>query len=210
MARYIAEHLAKKEEEIRQSKSFQDGIKRTKDKQRAIEQYEKQLEKQSRKRKNEDAETSDNEYLQISAVDERNQTGILPECTLITRGPSHTEEKFLDRVDNKSNTELLDFIQRGVAFHHGGMNKSQRIAVEALFRTGYLKVIFSTSTLASGIHMPCKTVAFANDSVWLDTFYYRQASGRAGRRGFDVEGKLQLSLSKYYSTRRSVYRNPTS
>ncbi|KAF9767377.1 hypothetical protein IL306_000076 [Fusarium sp. DS 682] len=38
--------------------------------------------------------------------------------------------------------------------------------------------------------MPCKTVVFSGDSVFLSSQNYRQASGRAGRRGFDLLGNV--------------------
>ena len=38
--------------------------------------------------------------------------------------------------------------------------------------------------------MPTKTVAFVKDSIQLDALQYRQSSGRAGRRGFDVQGNI--------------------
>ena len=38
--------------------------------------------------------------------------------------------------------------------------------------------------------MPTKTVAFINDSIYLDALQYRQSSGRAGRRGFDIQGNI--------------------
>ena len=44
--------------------------------------------------------------------------------------------------------------------------------------------------LALGVHMPTKTVAFIKDSIQLDALQYRQSSGRAGRRGFDVQGNI--------------------
>ena len=47
--------------------------------------------------------------------------------------------------------------------------------------------------------MPTKTVAFVKDSIFLDALQYRQSSGRAGRRGFDVQGNvvfLDIPMSK--------------
>lgn len=38
--------------------------------------------------------------------------------------------------------------------------------------------------------MPTKTTAFVQDSFSLDSLQYRQSTGRAGRRGFDVQGNV--------------------
>jgi superfamily II RNA helicase len=85
---------------------------------------------------------------------------------------------------------LLNGLRRGVGVHHAGMNRKYRQVVEMLFRKGYLRVVIATGTLALGINMPCKTVVFSGDSVFLTALNYRQAAGRAGRRGFDMLGNV--------------------
>ncbi|XP_048797846.1 probable ATP-dependent RNA helicase DDX60 isoform X3 [Lagopus muta] len=80
--------------------------------------------------------------------------------------------------------------RRGIGYHHGSMAMRERQTVEMLFRLGYIKVVTATSTLALGINMPCRSVVFADDSVFLDALNYRQMSGRAGRRGQDMIGDV--------------------
>ncbi|KAH7396308.1 DEAD/DEAH box helicase-like protein [Pyrenochaeta sp. MPI-SDFR-AT-0127] len=96
---------------------------------------------------------------------------------------------------------LIDGLRRGVGVHHAGMNRKYRYCVEMLFRKGYLRVVIATGTLALGINMPCKTVIFSGDSVFLTALNFRQAAGRAGRRGFDLLGNVVfhgVSLSKVH------------
>ncbi|KAI0204716.1 hypothetical protein F4808DRAFT_474095 [Astrocystis sublimbata] len=85
---------------------------------------------------------------------------------------------------------LFSALKRGIAVHHAGMNRKYRQVVEILFRKGFLTVVIATGTLALGINMPCKTVAFIGDSAYLTTLNYRQGAGRAGRRGFDLLGNV--------------------
>lgn len=85
---------------------------------------------------------------------------------------------------------LTDGLQRGIGVHHAGMNRKYRQVVEMLFRKGYLRVVIATGTLALGINMPCATVVFSGDSIFLTALNYRQAAGRAGRRGFDLLGNV--------------------
>ena len=85
---------------------------------------------------------------------------------------------------------LIDGLRRGIGIHHAGMNRKYRQIVEILFRKGFLRVVIATGTLALGINMPCKTVVFSGDSVFLTALNYRQCAGRAGRRGFDLLGNV--------------------
>ncbi|KAJ3109195.1 hypothetical protein HDU97_008594 [Phlyctochytrium planicorne] len=85
---------------------------------------------------------------------------------------------------------LIEGLKRGVGIHHAGLPRSYLSTVEALTRSGHLRVVFATGTLAMGVNMPCKTSAFIGDSVFLSSLLYKQASGRAGRRGFDLQGNV--------------------
>jgi ATP-dependent RNA helicase DDX60 len=85
---------------------------------------------------------------------------------------------------------LITALSRGIGVHHAGMNRKYRQTVEMLFRKGFLRVVIATGTLSLGINMPCKTVVFSGDTIYLTALNYRQSGGRAGRRGFDVLGNI--------------------
>jgi ATP-dependent RNA helicase HelY len=89
----------------------------------------------------------------------------------------------------------LDALERGVAAHHAGMLPVFKEVVEELFSQGLLKVVFATETLALGINMPARTVVLERLVKWNGETHaeitpgeYTQLTGRAGRRGIDVEG----------------------
>ncbi|PHH89992.1 hypothetical protein CDD83_4791 [Cordyceps sp. RAO-2017] len=88
------------------------------------------------------------------------------------------------------NPKVIEGLRRGIAVHHAGMNRQYRQVVEMLFRKGFLTAVVATGTLALGINMPCKTVVFFGDSIFLTALSYLQAAGRAGRRGFDILGNV--------------------
>jgi ATP-dependent RNA helicase HelY len=91
--------------------------------------------------------------------------------------------------------EWRDALERGVAAHHAGMLPAFKETVEELFVRGLIKAVFATETLALGINMPARTVVLErlvkfNGEAHLDLTpgEYTQLTGRAGRRGIDVEG----------------------
>jgi ATP-dependent RNA helicase HelY len=91
--------------------------------------------------------------------------------------------------------EWRDALERGVAGHHAGMLPAFKETVEELFVRGLVKVVFATETLALGINMPARTVVLerlvkynGEAHVDLTPGEYTQLTGRAGRRGIDIEG----------------------
>ncbi|NXM37280.1 DDX60 helicase, partial [Oxyruncus cristatus] len=114
-------------------------------------------------------------------------------CTYADR--KAVDEDTLRKIFHRLRFERRGYLQqmmalRGIGYHHASMSARQRQVVEMLFRLGYVKVVTATSSLALGINMPCKSVVFAEDSVFLDALNYRQMSGRAGRRGQDMIGNV--------------------
>ncbi|MCD1573281.1 DEAD/DEAH box helicase [Agromyces mediolanus] len=91
--------------------------------------------------------------------------------------------------------EWLEGLQRGVAAHHAGMLPAFKEIVEELFQQKLLKVVFATETLALGVNMPARSVVLeklekfnGEARVPITPGEYTQLTGRAGRRGIDVEG----------------------
>ncbi len=91
--------------------------------------------------------------------------------------------------------DWLDGLSRGVAAHHAGMLPAFKEIVEELFQRKLLKAVFATETLALGVNMPARTVVLeklekfnGEARVPITPGEYTQLTGRAGRRGIDVEG----------------------
>ncbi|CAN5255540.1 DEAD/DEAH box helicase [soil metagenome] len=91
--------------------------------------------------------------------------------------------------------EWLEGLQRGVAAHHAGMLPAFKEVVEELFQKKLVKAVFATETLALGINMPARTVVLeklekynGEARVPITPGEYTQLTGRAGRRGIDIEG----------------------
>jgi len=91
--------------------------------------------------------------------------------------------------------EWVSIWERGLAVHHAGLLPLFKEIIEGLFKEGLLKVVFATETLALGINMPARTVVLEKLIKWNGESHvmitpgeYTQLTGRAGRRGIDVEG----------------------
>ena len=98
--------------------------------------------------------------------------------------------------------EWVDGLERGVAAHHAGLLPAFKSTVEELFQAGYVKAVFATETLALGINMPARTVVLEKLSKWngeghvaISAGEYTQLTGRAGRRGIDIEGNAVILWS---------------
>lgn len=91
--------------------------------------------------------------------------------------------------------DWLEALERGIAAHHAGMLPTFKEVVEELFAKGLVKAVFATETLALGINMPARSVVLEKLVKWNGETHadvtpgeFTQLTGRAGRRGIDIEG----------------------
>jgi ATP-dependent RNA helicase HelY len=98
--------------------------------------------------------------------------------------------------------QWLEGLELGVAAHHAGLLPAFKEVVEELFQKKLVKVVFATETLALGINMPARTVVLEKLEKFngearlpLTPGEYTQLTGRAGRRGIDVEGHSLIQWS---------------
>ena len=122
--------------------------------------------------------TTDEEAAEIRRVVER-RTAELPQADLAVLGY----------------WEWREALERGIAAHHAGLLPAFKETVEELFVRGLVRAVFATETLALGINMPARTVVLerlvkfnGEAHAELTPGEYTQLTGRAGRRGIDVEG----------------------
>jgi helicase len=102
----------------------------------------------------------------------------------------------LNRLEpTRSRERLLETLSHGVAFHNSDLSPEERRVVEEAFRSGGVKVLVSTSTLAVGMNLPAHNVFVASEKWRYDERFgmpwktpilrgeYENMGGRAGRYG---------------------------
>lgn len=130
-----------------------------------------------------------------------------PECVARARGLTKLLEQsgaanalkdIASLEDSGVNPMLSALLPYGVAFHNTDLSWEQRSVVERHFRSGDIRVLFTTSTLAMGMNLPARNV-FLDAERWeqfdhsrggmvpLTQSDYENISGRAGRYGLEPQ-----------------------
>jgi helicase len=109
---------------------------------------------------------------------------------------------------------LVTNIQNGVAFHHAGLESSQRRLVEQGFKDHRIKCIIATPTLAAGVNIPARRVIIRD--LWrydgnfgmtpIPILEYKQQAGRAGRPRYDTIGEA-ITIAKDSNQRDQIFYN---
>ncbi|MEB2282593.1 DEAD/DEAH box helicase [Lysinibacillus xylanilyticus] len=118
--------------------------------------------------------------------------------------------KFADNLDDKIDPRLSslielvestmheeyylnDCLQKGIAFHFGGLPQRIREKIEFLFREKVIDNIFCTSTLLEGVNLPAKNIFILSNAIGLKSFSdvdFWNLAGRAGRLTKDLSGNI--------------------
>ncbi len=93
--------------------------------------------------------------------------------------------------------KLSHIVEKGIAFHHAGLLQKQKDLIENEFRSGKIKVIAATPTLAAGMDLPAFRVIIKTlkrysggwGMNWIPVLEYLQMAGRAGRPEYESFGE---------------------
>ncbi|MGM3309208.1 DEAD/DEAH box helicase [Anabaena sp. WFMT] len=121
-------------------------------------------------------------------------------------------DDFLNRNPDAGRSGQIAPLYRGVAAHHAGILPAWKGLVEELFQQGLIKVVFATETLAAGINMPARTTVISTLSKRTDNGHrllkaseFLQMSGRAGRRGMDLQGYVVTVQTPFEGAKEAAY-----
>ena len=109
--------------------------------------------------------------------------------------------------------KLAECVSHGTAFHNAGLTFRQRKYVEDNFRSGKIKCIVATPTLAAGINLPARRVIVRDTgrfetnvgNVPIPVMEVKQMCGRAGRPGYDPYGEAVLVAKNLRDSDRLMY-----
>lgn len=109
--------------------------------------------------------------------------------------------------------ERLAFcLKKGIAFHHAGLVQEQKELIEDNFRTGKVKAICCTPTLAAGVDLPSfrtilkdlKRFSSPRGMVWISVLEYEQMAGRSGRPRYDTYGEA-IAIASSEKEKETIY-----
>lgn len=104
---------------------------------------------------------------------------------------------------SNSAQKLIKCLSGGTAFHNANLTREEKQIVEKSFGDpeSNIKVLVATTTVAAGINTPASTVIIAEqefrgeDGREFTVAEYKNMAGRAGRLGYQEEGKVIILAS---------------
>src|ERR687898_564014 len=118
------------------------------------------------------------------------------------KSAAEVASKISEKGDDTQLTKVLaEVMSKGVGFHHAGLGTFARDTVEKSFKSGVIKLLTATPTLAAGVNLPARRVILASvfrydmeygGNMPISVLEYKQICGRAGRPSFDTFGEAVI------------------
>lgn len=103
--------------------------------------------------------------------------------------------KLIELIDEKVHHQyfLKKCLKKGVAYHFGGIPEEIKLRIESLYRQGFIKFLFCTSTLLEGVNLPAKNIFILSENIGngkMTDIDFWNLAGRAGRLSKDISGNI--------------------
>jgi helicase len=118
------------------------------------------------------------------------------------KSAAEVSSKIAERGDDTEITRTLaEVVSKGVGFHHAGLGAFARDIVEKSFKSGIIRLLTATPTLASGVNLPARRVILSSifrydgeygGNLPISVLEYKQICGRAGRPRYDAFGEAVI------------------
>jgi len=121
-----------------------------------------------------------------------------------------------ERDLSSTSIDLRRCLTGGTAFHNTNLTREEKQVIERAFRdpNSNLRILGATTTVAAGINTPASTVIIAEqefigeDGRQFTVAEYKNMAGRAGRLGYNEQGKA-IVLANDSSERQLLFRRYT-
>lgn len=88
---------------------------------------------------------------------------------------------------------LIKCLNKGIAYHFGGIPEEIKLRIEKLYKKGLIKFLFCTSTLLEGVNLPAKNIFILSEKIGnsqMSDIDFWNLAGRAGRLTKDISGNI--------------------
>lgn len=88
---------------------------------------------------------------------------------------------------------LKKCLNKGVAYHFGSIPEEIKIRIEDLYKKGFIRFLFCTSTLLEGVNLPAKNIFILSEKIGdakMTDIDFWNLAGRAGRLRKDISGNI--------------------
>ncbi len=88
---------------------------------------------------------------------------------------------------------LKKCLNKGIAYHFGGIPEEIKLRIENLYKQGFIKFLFCTSTLLEGVNLPAKNIFILSEKIGdgkMSDIDFWNLAGRAGRLRKDISGNI--------------------